>query len=212
MARAARADEAQGTRENILRTALDIFSIRGFAGASTRDIASAARVNHGLIRHYFGSKERLWQAAVDQAFADMRVHLDASLRETARDDAREAIAGAIRAHVRYVGRNPAFVRLMLEEGKRRGPRTRWLVDRHVKPLYEALAALLARGRASGVITADIPPVHFFYVLAGAAGTIFHQSEECRRLTGIDPGEPGPLETHARVVERLLLGPSEKERS
>ena len=207
MARTAAALESGGeTRETILRAALRAFSEKGFAGASNRDIAAAAGVNHGLILYYFGSKLKLWQAAVDLAFAD----IDAELREVMAAPAaagdRERAGSLIHAYVHFVARHPEFVRLMHEEGKRRGPRMRWLVDRHVKPLYAAVTDLLERGRAGGTLRPDIPPVHFFYLLAGAVGVIFHQAEECRRLSGTDPFAPEVVEAHARAVELFLLGP------
>ena len=96
---------------------------------------------------------------------------------------------------------------MHDEGKRRGPRMRWMVDRHVKPLFEALLPLIERAQARGDLQpADIPPVHFIYILAGAVGTIFHQAEECKRIAGMDPAEPAAAEAHARAVEALFLGP------
>ncbi len=78
---------------------------------------------------------------------------------------------------------------------------RWLVDRHVKPLYSAIVAVLE----SGTFDLGMSPVYFFYVLTGAVGVIFHQAEECKRLTGVDPFDPEVIEEHGRVVERLLLG-------
>ena len=107
----------------------------------------------------------------------------------------------IHRYVYFVAEHPEFVRLMHEEGKRRGPRMRWIVDRHVRPLYDAITSLLGRG----AFRLEVSPVHFFYVLAGAVGVIFHQAEECRRLAGVDPFEPEVVEEHARIVERLLLG-------
>ncbi len=202
MARVAKAVQGSpDTRGLLLRAALQSFAEKGFEGASTREIASAAGVNHGLIPYYFRTKQKMWQAAVDLAFADMKAGLEALLADPTITDDRERAARMIRAHVHYVARHPEFVRLMHEEGKRRGPRTRWLVDTHVKPLYDAITALLERGTPH----IDIPPVHFFYVVAGAVGVIFHQAEECKRLTGVDPFDPAVVEEHARVVERLLLG-------
>jgi hypothetical protein len=90
---------------------------------------------------------------------------------------------------------------MHEEGKRRGPRTRWIVDTHVKPLYEVVTDLLQRGS----LQVDTAPVHIFYIVAGAVGVLFHQAEECKRLTGVDAFDPDVVEEHARVVERMLLG-------
>ena len=67
------------TRSRIVEAALEVFTERGFEGASTRKIASRAGVNHGLIPYYFGNKKKLWQAAVDDAFGDMQAETDALL-------------------------------------------------------------------------------------------------------------------------------------
>jgi len=201
MAKAAKMGEE--TRELILRSALRAFAEKGFEGASTRVIAGEAGVNHGLIPYYFGSKEKLWKAAVDLAFADMKSGFDALEGDSSIADDRERAGRIVRAYVHFVARHPEFVRLMHEEGKRRGPRMRWMVDRHVKPLYETVVGQL---QSSGVLRIEVAPVHLFYVLAGAVGVIFHQGEECKRVSGIDPFDPEVVEEHARVVETLLFGP------
>ncbi len=200
-----RGEAGADRRERILRAALQAFAEKGFDGASTREIATRAGVNHGLIPYYFGAKEKLWQAAVDRAFEKHGEGMQALLDDSEIGDERERARRLIGAHVRFVAAHPELVRLMHDEGRRRGPRMRWIVDRHVKPMYEAINGLLERGRASGSIRADVDPVHFFYVFAGAAGLIFHQAEECRRLSGVDPFDPTVVDAHARVVEEMLLG-------
>jgi AcrR family transcriptional regulator len=198
------------TRERILAAALEAFAEKGFDGASTREIATRAGVNPGLLAYYFGGKLRLWQSAVDRAFGELRGALDAVMGDpgVARD--RERTRAMIRAYVRFVARHPEFVRLMHEEGKRRGPRMRWIVDRHVRPLYAAFETLIRRSQAAGFLPAEIDPIHFFYILAGSVGLIFHQAEECKRLAGIDPAEEAAVEAHARAVEHVLVGPSGEE--
>jgi TetR/AcrR family transcriptional regulator, regulator of cefoperazone and chloramphenicol sensitivity len=54
------------TRERILRAALELFAANGFEGASTRTIAEKAQVNLPAIQYYFGSKEGLYRAVVEQ--------------------------------------------------------------------------------------------------------------------------------------------------
>lgn len=213
MARAAAArQEAVDSRELILRAALRAFAQRGFDGASTREIAADAGVNHGLIPYYFGSKGKLWRAAVDLAFGELKAGFDAVLAAPGLLDDRSRVERMIHAHVRFVAAHPEFVRLMHDEGKRGGPRMRWLVDRHVKPLFAVIEALVGRASSRGMLPPDLTPLHFFYVFAGATGLLFHQAEECKRLTGRDPFEPEIVEQHARVVSRLLLGPPQEEDS
>jgi len=206
-ARAADLDGGANTRTLILEAALEAFAEKGFDGARARDIAASAGVNHGLIRYYFGSKLQLWKAAVDHAFSELSARVGALAGDAASD--REQAGLLIRQYVRFVGRNPEFVRLMHEEGKRRGPRMRWLVDRHVRPLYEAVSGLLQNGRALRGLPADVAPIHLHYILAGSVGLIFHQSEECKRLSGVDPSDESVIEEHARIVEYMLLGPPEE---
>ena len=212
MPRAATSEERSDSRDLIVRAALRCFAEKGYDGSSTRDIATQAGVNQGLIPYYFGSKLKLWQAAVDLAFAELAAGLETTRADTSVTSERERVGLLLRNYVRFVARNPEFVRLMHEEGKRRGPRMRWLVDRHVKPMYETVTTLLQRSEARGVLPIDSHPVHFHYLLAGAVGLIFHQAEECKRLTGVDPFDEAVVEEHARLVEYLFLGPPTKENS
>lgn len=55
-----RPKESADLRDQILDAAELVFAEQGFAGASTRDIATKAGVNQALIRYYFGSKETLF--------------------------------------------------------------------------------------------------------------------------------------------------------
>jgi TetR/AcrR family transcriptional regulator len=198
---------ATDTRERILEAALRAFAEEGFDGATTRDIAARAGVNLGLIKYYFDSKLKLWRAAVERAFATLREALAGSLDDSVLDE-RERTRQVVRRYVRFVGAHPEFVRLMHDEGRRRGPRMRWLVDHHVRPIYEGTMGLLQTAQRRGVLPAHIGPLHFFYILVGAVGMIFHQAEECRRLAGVDPANDAVIEAHADAVCFLLFGPEE----
>ena len=204
VAATARPEATGDARERILEAALEAFSQRGFDGSKTREMAVRADVTLGLLQYYFGSKTELWRASVDLAFARLRGELEAVLSDPEPADMRDRLALLLRSHVRFVSRNPEFVRLMHDEGKRRGPRMRWLVDRHVKPLYEQLVPLVQHSQQQGVLPAGIEPVHLIYILIGAVDAIFHQAEECKRVAGIDPADEAVAQAHAHAVEALLL--------
>ncbi len=55
---------AQRTRAAILAAAQDAFSLRGYSDTSLRDITAVAGVNSALVSRYFGSKEKLFEAAL----------------------------------------------------------------------------------------------------------------------------------------------------
>ena len=57
------------TRDRILDAAREEFSERGYEKTSVRGIAKAAGVDSALVHHYFGTKEQVFEAAVEVAFA-----------------------------------------------------------------------------------------------------------------------------------------------
>jgi AcrR family transcriptional regulator len=193
----------EGTRERILAAALEIFSQAGFDGTTTRELAARAGVNLGLIKYYFGTKESLWRAAVDRAATALPEALAGAVPGAI--ETRADLVELVRVCVHFAARNPAFIRVMNDEGKRDGPRMRWLVDRHGRPLYRLLSEVLAIGRAKKLLP-DVDPAHAYYVLIGAIGMIFSQAPECRRITGVDPTSEAVIEAHAAAVARLLLEP------
>jgi TetR/AcrR family transcriptional regulator len=213
MPRAIRAGGLPETPERILAAALEAFSEKGFDGARTRDIAGRAKVTLGLVQYHFGTKDELWKAAVERAFGHLGDGVDRVLSKAPELDETALLREMVRAHVRFVANNTAFIRIMHDEGKQRSPRMRWLSDRYVGPLFKQVTPLIIRAQQSGILLADVDPAHFVYMLVGAAGMIFHQAEECKRITDIDPSDPAAIEAHCRGVESLFLGriePTQKE--
>ncbi|MER3394159.1 MAG: TetR family transcriptional regulator, partial [Microcella pacifica] len=54
-------------RDEIVRATLRLVATKGFAGVTLRDVAAEVGVVHGLIRHYFASRDDLVAAAFDDA-------------------------------------------------------------------------------------------------------------------------------------------------
>ncbi|MGW7354444.1 TetR/AcrR family transcriptional regulator [Streptomyces sp. NPDC054784] len=68
-ATAERVEGRPGTRDRILASARAEFAARGYDKASIRAIARGAEVDPALVHHYFGSKEQVFEAALETAFA-----------------------------------------------------------------------------------------------------------------------------------------------
>lgn len=56
--------DAHRTRAAILAAAQDAFSTRGYSDTGVREITAVAGVNPALVSRYFGSKEKLYEAAL----------------------------------------------------------------------------------------------------------------------------------------------------
>src|SRR5258705_1940846 len=64
------------TRAAILDAAIAEFAERGFEGASIRAIADRLGLQHPLITYHYRSKDILWRAAAEHAFAQIRAGWD----------------------------------------------------------------------------------------------------------------------------------------
>ncbi|MCM0605884.1 MAG: TetR family transcriptional regulator [Xanthomonadaceae bacterium] len=60
------AQEELDTKELLLQKAIEIFSVKGFDGATVKDLAEAAGVNVSLVSYYFGGKEGLYNACISK--------------------------------------------------------------------------------------------------------------------------------------------------
>ncbi len=157
-------------------------------------------MTQGLIAYHFTSKEDLWKTAADRIFTELETEVLDVVRSDF-DDPRDAARDAIRRYVSFAARRPELIRFMVEEGKHDSDRMKWLVETHLRPMYEAFEVLAA-------IMTDLPSgfdaAHLYYVLAGGGSLIFALAPECRALTGIDPMSSARVDAHADLMARLLV--------
>ena len=188
-------------KDQIVEAALEAFAEKGFEAASTRDIASRAKTDQGLVTYHFPTKDLLWRAAADRLFGVLGEKLDDHIAASSEVDPQERIREMILEYVRWVAAHPEFFRFLVDEGNLSNARTRWLVDTHIKPRFEYMKAA-GLAQAAGVDESAIP--HAFFALSGAAGLIFAVASNCRRLTGLDPRRREAIDHHANFVADLIL--------
>jgi AcrR family transcriptional regulator len=195
---------ADVTRERIVSAAIELFSEVSFDGATTRSIAARAGVTQPLLNYHFRSKEELWHAAVDSVFALLNATLRDRLFGLRGVDELTQAKLLVREFVTFSARHPELHRIIMQESKADGPRAEYLVERHVRPMYERTTALFAELVRRGAVP-DIAPVHLYYLVTGAGPTMFVLAPECRRLSGVEPTDADVIEAHADAVCTLLFG-------
>jgi len=195
---------ADPTRERILAAALDLFSERSFEGATTREIAARAGVTQPLLNYHFQSKDVLWRSAVDTLFADLADALTARADGLRGVDELAATRLIVREFIFFSAQHPQLHRIIMQECKVDGPRMDWLVERHIRPLYDSTVERFANLVERGELPA-ISPTHLYYIVTGAGPTMFVLAPECRRLSGIEPNDHNVIEAHADAVCTVLFG-------
>lgn len=97
---------------DIMAAATRLFAEEGFHGTSTRKIAAAAGVSEGTLFHYFGTKNALLQAILDDFYAGLIESAQEVTREVM--GTRERLLLLAKNHLRALMDNQALMMRLLQ--------------------------------------------------------------------------------------------------
>jgi shikimate dehydrogenase len=153
-----RKNDPERTKRDIIAVATEEFAAEGYSGARVDTIAAKTRTSKRMIYYYFGGKEQLYLAVLEEAYRSIRM-LEESLASGKHSPA-EALRRLVEATFDHDERNPNFIRLVSIENIHRA--------RHLKrsaqlrelnsTVIATLQEILARGRKEGVFRRDIDAV------------------------------------------------------
>ncbi len=187
-------------RQRILAVARERFAAVGYDGTSTVEVARRAGVSHPLVHHHFGSKEGLWHAVVDEIFAD----LPSLIVDT--DYSRNVVGWleqTIGRLVVYAATHREMAGLIAREGTTVGPHATYLMDRHLRPVFQVAIEAIASGQRQGVIVADSRPAVLLFVALGAGVHIFNVAAHAR-VFGVDVNDEATRVEIVTTFRRLLF--------
>jgi TetR/AcrR family transcriptional regulator len=100
----------KNARDTILNVAMKLFSEKGYAGCSIREICQAAGVTKPVLYYHFKNKERLYRELMLDIFGNTRKNL---LRlEKSEGSIRERLAQFVASEYGDTRRDPACIRLV----------------------------------------------------------------------------------------------------
>lgn len=191
------------TQQKLLDAATEAFSENGFKGTSTREIAERAGVHHPLITYHFRNKDRLWRAATDRIFRDFNIALIKKVSEVPENDARRRAEVFIRTYVRYAHAQPALHKIILQESSQPSERLDWLVEQHLKPLFNEVVGYLEELQRIGVAPPGSPAL-LFNMIRVSAGGLLALGLEIRGTSDVDFDDPETLDELADMIIRCFL--------
>ena len=156
--------DSAATRLRILEAACKEFSQNGYSGGRMDRIARGARSNVQMIYRYFGGKDDLYLAVLEDTYSRIRT------RERELDLAAHAPVDGMRKLVQftfdYLLENPDFVQMIRNENVVGGQfaRRSTVVPSTAFPLLEAITDLLKQGEASGEFRAAVDPMQLYITI------------------------------------------------
>jgi AcrR family transcriptional regulator len=190
----------QAGRERILAVAIRSFSTVGYEGTTTAGVAREAGVTQPLVHHHFGSKEGLWEAAMEELFRDVRA------LTTPRDGSpTERLLDPIEQFVRFVSVRPEVTRVVAREGAAPSPRLTHLVTRYLREPFREVVAAVRDGQRAGLIATDVRPELVLFLILGAGSHLFDVTALARESVGVDATAPATREDFVRLLREVLRG-------
>ncbi len=179
-------------RRLILDAAVRVFARKGYHTSRVGDIAEEAGVAHGLLYHYFSSKEELLETVFRETWSAL---LEAFARvgesgEPASEQLRQVAAILLRSW----RRDPDLVRVLVREVGR----SQTLPDRvdEIGAVFRSIESIVERGQADGELRDDVEPRLASWIFYGAIEEI---------LTGWVLGSLPDGESDVAAAERAVVG-------
>jgi AcrR family transcriptional regulator len=160
-----RARNPESTRDDILRSARAEFAKAGLSGARVDKIAENSGANKRMIYHYFGSKEQLFAAVVEDAYGDIRGQ-EQTLGLEALEPV-EALRRLVEFTWQYYLDHPEFITLVNSENlhEARHMQGNRSLRKRQKAYVDLVDGVLRRGEAVGVFREGIDTVQCITIAA-----------------------------------------------
>jgi TetR/AcrR family transcriptional regulator, fatty acid metabolism regulator protein len=183
-------------RRQILEAAVRVFARKGYHTSRVGDIAEEAGVAHGLLYHYFSSKDELLETIFRENWSVLVDRIAAV--EEADEPVVEQLGHVAKIILRTWLHRPDVVRIVVREFGR-SPEVAQRLGELAKPI-EAVERLIARGIEQGELRSDLDPKLAATVVYGPIDELL-----TAWVLGRLPGDEAQIHEAEKMVIEVVLG-------
>lgn len=199
-----RTNDPQRTVSDIIAIATIEFAEKGLSGARIDEIAASTQTSKRMIYYYFGSKEGLYLAVLEDAYRRIR-SIESSLHLEALEP-EEALRKLVSFTIDYHCANPNFIRLVMNENIHRGEflaRSKSIQSLN-SPAIESIRAVYSRGRAAGLFREGLDPVDLHMTISALSFYSVSNRHSFLQIFKRDMAAPKELERRRRNLIDMVL--------
>src|SRR5204863_1299932 len=199
-----RTSEAERARLNILEVAGREFADKGLSGARVDEIAEKINSSKRMIYYYFGGKEQLYRAVLEQAYAEIRARETAANYEAMRAD--EALRQYVGHTFDYHAEHPEFVRLVMNENIHFGAHIGAVpgIKERNHSVIATLQAIIDKGVKEGRFRAGLDPVELHMLVSSLCFYNVSNRYTFAANFGVDLGSPKVAKRRREIVIETIL--------
>ena len=199
-----RRPDPERTRQDILAAAREEFAEHGLSGARVDVIAARTNTVKRMIYYYFRSKEGLYLAVLEAAYADIRrFEGDLDLDRYAPD---EAIRRLIDFTFDYDEAHPDFIRLVSNENMHHAEhiaRSASIQEQNLG-IIRILKGVLDRGKRDGVFRSPVDPLDVHLMISSFCFFRVSNRYTFSALFDRDLADPASRQRHKRILTDAVL--------
>jgi AcrR family transcriptional regulator len=200
MTTAPRQQQKQQTQKKILHAAIEVFAEVGFDSASLSEIAKQCDSKKALIQYHFETKEKLWKAAIDQLWAQLRDSLPNYFNTVPEVADIESIRSIFKQIIHFAKDHPSWMGIMFREASSPGPRLDWLVEQYLHKDFSDGTRFIELAQEQGLLP-KASAIHLLHIVSGALTYALLVSPLTEKVTGIDMKSDQSVE---QLVDTLML--------
>jgi len=101
------------SKKKIIKAAMDVFSVKGYAKTSIREIAGAAGISVGGVYLYFSNKEELYKSLINEKMRDIGARLRLAAGDT--ESPSQALSNLLKIHLEHALKHKEFILVHIRE-------------------------------------------------------------------------------------------------
>ena len=181
----------------IINAAEKLFAIKGFDGASVRDIATEADVNVAMISYYFGSKEKLMEAVFEERTTNIRLKVENLLQDEKLSHIQK-VNVLIDDYVDKFIHQQEFHKIMMREQMiEKDTPIAALIHQLKKRNLESIKKLIMDGQHSGAFKKNIDIVLMMTTLVGTVTQMITSQHFYKKMNNLEGMEEIEFQKYMR---------------
>ncbi len=185
----------------IMQAATTLFALHGFDGTTTAEIAAAAGLPKANVHYYFGTKERIYRAVLEDILSLWLKEADYWIAPT--HAPREALQGYIRAKLALSRQRPEASRIYAGELLHGAPHIKAFLRFVLRDRVQVLAAVIEGWVAAGQLK-PVDPAHLLFCIWAMTQTYADFEAQVVAVLDRPRLDDAAFETACKTVTALVL--------
>lgn len=187
-------------KDRVIAAARVAFADRGFHATRLQDVAERAGLRHPTLLYHFGSKEGLYAAVIEDAFARWAAETEAAISTGLQGF--DQVAALVEAAYRFFAEHQELARILRHETLAGGGRLEAVMVELIRPFFEQAVAFLRAEVAAGRLR-EHDPVELMQLCYASVTTYVSEPRFRGELTREDPMAPEVARRHREAFTALL---------